>query len=75
MRSLLVVLPQPGVQVSLQLLQRAIDLLPEGHAIQLVQHGLVEPFADPVRLGMPGLRAGMINVLGREISFILVSFG
>lgn len=75
MGPLVVVVRQPRVEISLQLLQGPIDLLPEGHAIQLVQHGLVESLADPVRLGMPGLRTGMINVLDREIQFILVSFG
>lgn len=35
----------------------------------------METFADPVRLEMPGLRAGIINVRDRERQCILVSFG
>jgi hypothetical protein len=72
---LLVVLLQPVIQVGLQLVQGPIDLLPERHPIQFVQHRLVEPFTDPVGLGMPGLRAGVIDVLHREVQFILVAFG
>jgi len=63
MRPLLVVFLDPRIKISLQLLQCPIDFFPEGHAIELVQHRLVEPFADPIGLGMPRLRADMINVL------------
>ena len=59
----------------LKLVQCSIDLFPERHAVELVQHRLVDPFADPIGLGMPRFRAGMINVLHRQIEFVLMAFG
>jgi hypothetical protein len=50
MGTVLVVVLEPGVQVDLQLLQRPIDLLPKRYTIELVQHRLMKPFTDPVRL-------------------------
>lgn len=67
MRALLVVFFHPDIEIDLQLLLRPIDLLPERDAIELVQHRLVEPLADPVGLGMPRLGPGVINVLHGQI--------
>lgn len=63
MRPVLVVLLQPVIQVGLQLVQCPIDLLPERHPVEFVQHRLVEPFTDPVGLGMPRLGARVVDVL------------
>ena len=68
-----VIVRHPPVEIGLELLQRPIDLLPKRHAIELIQHSLVEPLADPVRLRMPGLGPGMINVLHGEIQFVLMA--
>jgi hypothetical protein len=57
MRSNLVVLLDPGVQIRLQGLDRGVDLLAEGDAVELVEDRAVEPLADPVRLQAFGLRA------------------
>lgn len=73
MGSLLVVLLQPVVQVGLQLVQRPIDLLPERHPIKFVQHRLVEPFTDPIGLGMPRLGARVVDVLHGKVQFVLVA--
>ena len=73
MRPLLIVVLQPCIQVRLEFLRRAIDLLAEGHAVELIQHGFVEPFTDPVGLGMPRLGACVIDVLHREIELILMA--
>ena len=50
-RPLLIVLLQPGVQVHLQFLQSAVELLAKQEAVLLVLKGLVEPFTVAVGLG------------------------
>src|SRR3954451_13129992 len=48
MRPVLVVAPDPLIKVGLQLGDRAVDPLAEGHPIELVQHRLVEALDDAV---------------------------
>ncbi len=67
MRPLLVGGRHPSVEISLQFLQRTIDLLPEGPPIEFIQHRLVESFPDPVGLRMPRRGPGVINVLHRRV--------
>ena len=50
-----VVLLQLGVQVHLQFLQAAVQLLAEEHAVAFILQSLVEPFADAIGLGVVGL--------------------
>ncbi len=54
MGAVLIILLEPALQVGLEFLQRAIDLLAERDPIELVQQCLVEALTDPVGLGMPG---------------------
>jgi len=68
-RPLRVVFVQPGVQIGLQLFQRVIQLAPERNLVKLVQYGLVEPFADAVRLRMPRLALGVFNAVDRAAGF------
>jgi hypothetical protein len=56
----------------LEFLQRSIDLLAERDAVKLVQDCLVEPFTDPVSLGVPHLGARVIDVLHGEVQFVLM---
>src|SRR5215213_3432841 len=63
MRPVLVVAPDPFIKVGLQLGDRAIDPLAEGHPIELVQPRLVETLNDAVRLWAFGLGAGVIHIL------------
>jgi hypothetical protein len=44
----LVVADDPLIEIALQLGDRAIDLLAERHAIELVEDGLVEPLGDAI---------------------------
>ena len=67
---LLIVPVQPGVQVHLQLLQAAVQLLPEEQAVAFVLQGLVEPFADAVGLGVIGLGSGMVDVLHCQVQLV-----
>ena len=46
----LIVVAEPLVHVGLQLGQTAIKLLAKGNPVELIQHGLVEALADPIRL-------------------------
>ena len=69
----LIVFRNPGIQISLQLVDRTIHLLAEGDAVELVEHSFVEALADTVGLRALGLGARMINVLDREVEFVLVS--
>ena len=48
MGSLPIVSVQPGVQVHLQLFQRAVELLSKEQAVAFVLQGLVEPFQIPL---------------------------
>src|SRR5437764_8355800 len=75
MRSRFIVLPQPGVKIDLQLLERAVHFLAKRHSIELVERSLVKAFADAVGLRALGLGARVIDVLHREIELVLVPFG
>jgi hypothetical protein len=52
MPSRVVVFFHPRIEIGLKFLHRPIDLLPEGDAIALVQHGLVELPNSQVDLGV-----------------------
>src|SRR5688572_5358585 len=70
MGSVAVVVLQEGIEIRLQLLERAIQLLPKRDAIKLVEQGFVKPLADPVRLGTLRLRSGVLDVLNGEVQLI-----
>ena len=54
----LVELAHPEIEVGLQVVDSGVDLLAEGDAVELVEHGLVEALDDAV-----GLRAlGLVRV-------------
>ena len=75
MRPDLVVLGKPAVEVALQFVDAAVDLLAEGDLVELVQDGLLEPLADAIRLRAlrPGSR--VIHVLDGQVELILVPLG
>ena len=75
MGTLLVVFREPGIEIGLQLLERPIDLLPECHAIELIQQGLVEAFTAPAGLGRRGLRPSVIKALHGQIQLIGMALG
>ena len=47
-RPFLVVALDPIIEIALQLADRAVDLLAEGDAVELVEHGLVEPLNNAI---------------------------
>jgi hypothetical protein len=73
--ALLVVLPEPQLQISLEFLEAGIDLLAKGNAVALIEHGFMEPLTNPIGLGTFALGAGVIDILNRQIEFILVAVG
>src|SRR5436190_1073729 len=74
MRPLLVVVDEPGIEIGLQFLDRAIDLFTERHPIELVEQRAMEALADPVGLWALGLCAAVIDVLDRQVELVLVAF-
>ena len=66
---------EPLIEIGLQLCDGAIKLFPEGDAIELVQHGLVEPLHDPIGLRAFGFRARVIDVLDGEIELVVMVLG
>src|SRR5438477_13172061 len=73
MRSTIVVFDQPGVEISLQLVDRVIDLLAERDPVKLVQDSAMEALADPVGLRALGLCAAVIDVLNCKIELVIVA--
>ena len=55
MRTRFVVLLHSGIEIALQLVDGAINFLAERHAIELIEHGAMEAFADSVGLRTLGL--------------------
>ena len=68
----LVVFFDPAIQIGLQLVDRTIHLLAESDTVKLVEHGLVEAFADSVGLRAFGLGARVIDVLDRKVELKFV---
>jgi hypothetical protein len=59
----------------LQLLDAIVELLAEGHAVELVQDGLVEALTDAVGLRALCLCPTVIDILDRQVELVLVAFG
>ena len=57
----------PLVQIGLQFLNGAVDLLAEGDAIELIEQRFVEALADTVCLRTFGLGPGVVNILDRQV--------
>ena len=73
MRPRLIVLGDPGIEIGVQLVDRAIDLLAERHPIELVENGAMKALADAVGLRAFGLDAGVIDVLDRQAELLFVA--
>ena len=66
---------EPPIEIGLQLCDRAVKLFAEGDAVELVQHGPVEPLDDAIGLRAFGFRAGVIDVLNGKIELVFVVLG
>src|SRR5262249_48688631 len=69
-RPQMVVLDQPGIEISLQLVDAAVDLLAERDTIELIQYSAMEALTDSVRLRALGLGAAVIYVLDGEVELV-----
>ena len=54
------------------MLERRIELLAKRHAIKFVLDSLVKAFTNTIGLRVLGLRAGVVDILHREIELIFV---
>src|SRR5208337_1786614 len=75
MRPVSIELFDPPIEIGLQLCDGAIKLFAEGDAIELVQHGFVEPLHDSIGLRAFGFRAGVIDVLDGKIELVVMVLG
>src|SRR5437763_6029069 len=62
----LVVVDEPGIEIGLQLVDRAIDLLAERHPIEFVEHGAMEALADAIGLRALGLGAAVVGLASEK---------
>ena len=74
MGTLRVVVNEPRIKVLLQLVHRGIDPLAERGAVELIQHGFMQPLADAVGLRMPRFGARVLDVFDRQIQLIRMLF-
>ena len=72
MRTVVVVVIQPVIQVRLDLLDRSVDLPAKRDLIKLLQYRFVEPLADSVRLRVAHLGFRVLDVVEREIELVIV---
>ena len=70
MWTLIVVFDDPGIKIFLQLRDRAVELLAECNAVELIEQRLVEALANAVRLRAPRLSARVIDFLSRDRAHI-----
>src|SRR5262245_23765095 len=75
MRPPMVVLDQPGIEISLQLLDAVVDLLAERDAIELIQYSAMEALTDSIGLRALGLGAAVVDVLDGEVELVFMALG
>src|SRR5262245_26682774 len=68
-----VVFGEPVIKIFLQIRDRAVELLAECNAVELIEQRLVEALANAVSLRAPRLSARVIDVLYREVELIFVA--
>lgn len=73
MRTLRIVSEHSRVEAGLKSLQIRVQHLSEHDLIELLQHRLVESFADAVSLRTPGLGLRMVDVVDCEIQRVVMS--
>ena len=73
MGAFIVVVIDPKVQIILQLVDIFIDLFAERHLIELLQNGLVKPFADAVGLRWLDLYFGVLDVVDDQEQLVIVT--
>ena len=64
------VLVEKPIEVTLRGFSGRVELFPKRHAVELVEHRLVEAFADAIRLRAFRRGPRMVDVFERQIAFI-----
>jgi len=67
-----IVLSQPIIQIGLQFVQVVIELFAKCGGVKLFLDGAMEAFADTVGLRVASLGAAVVDVLHRQVQFVLV---
>jgi hypothetical protein len=62
----------PSVNIRLEFGDRAVDFISEGDPVELVEHCLVEPLDDVIRLWTFCLRPRIIDILDRQVELVFV---
>src|SRR5437773_8051144 len=75
MRAPMIVIDEPGVEVSLQLVDRLIDLFAKGDPVELVEDGAMKALANAIGLRALGLGAAVVDVLNGEIELVFMALG
>src|SRR5512133_1984901 len=71
----MIIVDQPGIEISLQLVDGAINLLAERDPVELVQDGAMEALTDSIGLRALGLGTAVIDVFDGEVELVLVALG
>ena len=69
----LIVLGQPPVQVSLQVLEPMIQLLAERHTVKLILDGAMKTLANAVGLRVISFCPGVLNVVNGQVELVIMS--
>lgn len=72
MRTFLVVVSHPLIDILLQLFDRFVELRTESDLIKLLQHGLMEALTDTIGLWASGFGPGVIDSFKSQVQFIFV---
>lgn len=75
MRSLSVVVDEPGVEIGLQRIDGLVEGFAHLHPEQLVKDGAVEPLHESVGLRRPDLGLAMLDAVEVEIELVGVVLG
>ena len=54
---------QPIVKIALKLFNASVDMFSKGHLVELVENGFMEPFNDPVGLGVTSFSASVFDFI------------
>lgn len=74
MGSLIIIVIEPFVQIFWQAPHLVIEVLAQGHLVELLQDSLMEALTDAISLWRPYLGFRVFNVIDRQIQLIIVGF-
>lgn len=69
-----IIVPQPLIQIGLQLLNGMINLLAKGHLVELFLDCAMETLSNAIGLGMAGFGLGVVDIFDGQVQLILMMF-